>query len=96
MLILDDVITAGTAIDESAAIIHRAGAELAGIVVAMDRQEVADDGKTALETMAVKHEVSVHSISNLGHVIEYLDELGEDDAMLDRVKVHQAAFCRRE
>src|SRR3546814_11651538 len=55
VLIVDDVITAGTAIRESVAIIQAAGAEVAGIVLALDRQEPgqSEDRQSVVEGQRV-------------------------------------------
>jgi orotate phosphoribosyltransferase len=93
VLILDDVITAGTAIRESLGLIADSGASLSGVMVAMDRQELMSNGRTALTSMALEQGIPVHSISNLEHVIEYLNESGQDGDMLDKLKAHRAAYC---
>jgi len=93
VLLLDDVITAGTAIRESLELIRGSDAQLSGIIVAMDRQELAADGRTALASMALEHGIPVHSISNLEHVIAYIEESGQDGEMLDNLKSHSAAYC---
>ncbi len=93
VLILDDVITAGTAIRESLGLIAASGAHLSGIIVAMDRQELMTNGRTALASMALEQGIPVHSISNLEHVIAYLGENGQDGDMLDKLMAHRAAYC---
>src|SRR3954468_8606249 len=54
VLIIDDVISAGTAINESIAIINACGAKLAGVIVAVDRQEIAPDGSSKSAIQAVE------------------------------------------
>ena len=93
VLILDDVITAGTAIRESLEILARSNATLSGILVAMDRQELMANGRTALASMALEHGIPVHSISNLEHVIAYMEKSEQDVVMIDKLKSHRAAYC---
>lgn len=73
VLVVDDVMTAGTAINEAAGIIDANGGSLVGIVVAMDRQELADSATlTAVESVSERLSVPVKSIATLADVIGYL------------------------
>ncbi|MDR5866479.1 orotate phosphoribosyltransferase [Halomonas koreensis] len=76
ILIVDDVITAGTAIREVMGLIEGAGAEAAGVVVALDRQERGgDDGdaRSAIQQVAATYGMPVVSIVTLDMVLEYLE-----------------------
>jgi orotate phosphoribosyltransferase len=90
VLLVDDVITAGTAIRESAKIIEDAGAELVGIVVAIDRQERGPEGMSAMAQVAAETGAMVHAIVSLNDIIEYLRE--QDDPRLDAVAAYQAEY----
>ncbi|MGF1529107.1 MAG: orotate phosphoribosyltransferase [Candidatus Competibacterales bacterium] len=75
ILVVDDVITAGTAIAESAACIRRHGAELAGVAVALDRQERigdAHDAPSAVEEVGRRFGIPVAAIANLDQLLTYL------------------------
>ncbi|HYQ71579.1 MAG TPA: orotate phosphoribosyltransferase [Gammaproteobacteria bacterium] len=72
VLVIDDVITAGTAIRESVDIIQAAGAELAGVVIALDRQERGRDRQSAIQEVEAAYGVGVSSIIRLEHLLEYL------------------------
>lgn len=72
ILIIDDVITAGTAIRESIQIIHEAHGTLAGIVVALDRQEKGTGAHSALQETQKQYEIPVISIIRLENIIEYV------------------------
>lgn len=73
VVIIDDVITAGTAIREAIDIIQREGGTLVGIIIAFDRQEKAPDSNdSAIGKVQKQYGVPVMSILTLGHVIEYL------------------------
>lgn len=73
VVLVDDVITAGTAIREAADIIAAAGAELAGIVVAIDRQERGPDGESAVAQLERETGAAVHAIVTLSDVVAYLE-----------------------
>ena len=90
VLLVDDVITAGTAIREAAGIIADAGAELVGIVVAIDRQERGPDGESAVAQVARETGAGVRAIVTLADVVEYLT--AQKDPRLDAVRAYQAEY----
>ena len=72
VLIIDDVITAGTAIRESIEIIRQQGAEVAGILIALDRQEKGKDSNlSASQEIHIQHGISVFSIVGLSDLLEF-------------------------
>ena len=73
VLIVDDVITAGTAIREALAIIRQAGGEPAAIVVALDRQEIAadQDRRSAAQAVSAEAGVPVVAVANLGDLLAF-------------------------
>ena len=73
VLVIDDVITAGTAIREAAQIIIDNGATMAGIAVAMDRQERGTGELSAIQEVERDYGVPVISIIQLDHIIGYLE-----------------------
>jgi orotate phosphoribosyltransferase len=75
VMLVDDVLTAGTAVREAAALIGSAGAEIAGVVIALDRQErvAPNSGETAVSALELELGAPVVSILKLQDVIEYLD-----------------------
>jgi orotate phosphoribosyltransferase len=72
VLIIDDVITAGTAIRESVDIIQAAGATPAGVVIALDRQERGRDERSAIQEVEETLGITVISIVKLEHLVRYL------------------------
>lgn len=72
VLILDDVITAGTSVRESVSIISGAGASPAGVLIALDRQEKGPDGRSATQEVSQAYHMSVQSIISLDQIIDYL------------------------
>jgi orotate phosphoribosyltransferase len=73
-LIIDDVITAGTAIREAVDILAANGAQLCGIAVAMDRQEKGTGVKSAIQEIEESYKVPVISIITLQDIIDYLQK----------------------
>ncbi|OLL26241.1 Orotate phosphoribosyltransferase [Neolecta irregularis DAH-3] len=72
VLIIDDVITAGTAIKEAIEIIDAAGGKLVEIVIALDRQERGSEGEqSAIRKLKSEFRVPIQSIASLGDIIEY-------------------------
>lgn len=77
VLIIDDVITAGTAIRESVEIIRAAGATPAGVLIALDRQERGQGERSAIQDVEITLGLPVVSIINLGQVLDYLGQSPE-------------------
>ena len=80
VLIIDDVITAGTAVREAVEIIHGAGAELASIAVAMDRQEKGTGSTSAIQEIEQAYDIKVAHIISLQDIIDFLQKA--DDSSL--------------
>jgi len=78
VLVIDDVITAGTAIRETMEIIAAAGAQAAGVVVALDRQEKGKTNLSAIQEIEQEFSIPVISIINLQQIIGYLEEQQDD------------------
>ncbi len=72
VLILDDVITAGTSVRESVAIINDAGATPAGVLIALDRQERGEHDISAIQEVSQRFAMPVVSIIALQHIIEFM------------------------
>ena len=72
VLLVDDVISAGTAVREAVEIIRANGAELAGILIAMDRQERGTGTLSAIAEIECDHAAPVISVVNLQNVFDYL------------------------
>ncbi len=72
VMIIDDVITAGTAIREVISLIEDAQAKPAGVIVALDRQERGQGELSAIQELAKEYQMPVISIVNLSQVLEYI------------------------
>ncbi|TDX22859.1 orotate phosphoribosyltransferase [Modicisalibacter xianhensis] len=84
VLIIDDVITAGTAIGEVMQLIDAAGAQAAGVVIALDRQERGQAGdeikpQSAIQEVEARYGMPVISIVTLDQVLEYLETQAGDE-----------------
>jgi len=77
VLIVDDVITAGTAIRESIDIIEKAGATPAGVLLALDRQErAADSDISAVQELQSRHAIPVISVVTLNDLMVHVSLAG--------------------
>lgn len=77
VLIIDDVITAGTAIRESIDIIRSAGAIAAGVLLALDRQERASDSDfSAVQEVRNQYQIPVISVINLSDLMQHVSRTG--------------------
>ncbi|MDO5609757.1 MAG: orotate phosphoribosyltransferase [Pseudomonadota bacterium] len=76
VLIVDDVITAGTAIREAIGMIHAANGQVAGIVIGLDRQEIVRDGdpRSAAQGVADEHRVPVIAVASLSDLLDFSRE----------------------
>jgi orotate phosphoribosyltransferase len=84
VVIVDDVITAGTAIRESMDIINNSDAQLGGVLIALDRMEKGKGELSAIQEIEQAYGTKVINIINLNHLISYLDEHDPSNAK----KVH--------
>lgn len=92
IMLVDDVITAGTAIRESMEIIQNNGADLAGVLVAIDRQEKGKGELSAIQEVERDFGCAVISIVSLTDLITYLEEQGDNREHLDAVKAYRAQY----
>jgi len=92
IMLVDDVITAGTAIRESMEIIQAQGAELAGVLIALDRQERGKGELSAIQEVERDFGTKVVSIIGLKDLIQYLEGKPELAQHLNAVKAYRAEF----
>lgn len=76
VLIVDDVISAGTSVNESIALIESHGAKAAGVAIALDRQEKGPDDRSAVQAVRDAG-LEVIAVSRLDDLIDWLDERGD-------------------
>lgn len=92
VLIVDDVISAGTSVRESVELIHAAGAQPAGVVIALDRMERGTGELSAAQEVEQQFGIPVVAVANLADLIGYL---GQDPALaayLGAVQRYRAAY----
>jgi len=92
VLIIDDVITAGTAIREAMDIIHAEGAEAAGVVIALDRQEKGQGETSAIQEVEAEYKIPVASIIKLENLISYIEQDKKFTDYLDAVKAYREQY----
>jgi orotate phosphoribosyltransferase len=91
VLIIDDVITAGTAIREAVDIITAAGAQPVGVVLALDRQERGTGQLSAVQEVEQTMRLPVTSILKLDDLIEYLERSG-NASQLAATRAYRAQY----
>jgi orotate phosphoribosyltransferase len=92
ILIIDDVITAGTAIRESMQIIDAAGAKPAGVLIALDRQEKGSGELSAIQEVEQQYGIPVLSIIKLENLITYLEQQPDMQTNLAAVKAYREQY----
>lgn len=92
VLIVDDVISAGTSVAESVALIEAAGAEPAGVLVALDRQERGQQALSATQEVAERHGVPVIPILTLDTLMEYLEHRDDRPDDLAAMRDYRARY----
>ena len=92
VLIVDDVITAGTAVREAYQVIHGAGADIAGLVISLDRQERGRGTQSAVQELHSSLGIPVISIVRLDDLVETLEDSGEYGAHLDAVLAYRREY----
>ncbi|GMQ88638.1 MAG: orotate phosphoribosyltransferase [Gammaproteobacteria bacterium] len=92
ILIIDDVITAGTAIRESLAIIDKAGARAAGVVIALDRQERGQSERSAIQEVEQDLGLKVTSIIKLEELQEFLADKPDYSSALQAIKLYREQY----
>lgn len=91
VLILDDVITAGTSVRESVEIIRQARAIPAGVLIALDRQEKGQNETSAIQEVSEQFNMPVISIITLNNIIEYLTDNAVYE-QIDTIKEYQRLY----
>ena len=92
VLIIDDVITAGTAIREAVEIIQSAGARLGGVVIALDRQERGLGKTSAIQEVEESLKITVTSIIKLEQLLEYLQALPGHEQDVAKIQAYREQY----
>lgn len=92
VLIIDDVITAGTSVRESVEIIKKMNATPAGVLIALDRQEIANNQTSAVQQVSQQFKIPVISIISLSQIIEYLEQQENSENLLKIIKDYRIEY----
>lgn len=92
VLVIDDVITAGTAINESIRMIEANNAEFAGVIIALNRQEKGSGSRSAIDEISEQHDVPVVNVASLDDMIRYLDRRSDLQDELDAILAYRKEF----
>ena len=92
IMLVDDVITAGTAIRESMDIIEANGASLAGVLIALDRQEKGKGELSAIQEVERDYQAHVTAIITLADLVTYLSEQPAMAEHLEKVQAYRQQY----
>lgn len=92
VLIVDDVITAGTAVREVMSIIKAAAAQPAAVLIGLNRQEKGQGQVSAIQEVEQAFAVPVVSIINLNNIIDYLKAQGGQQQMVDAIQLYRETY----
>ncbi len=95
VLMVDDVISAGTSVRTAVPLIAKAGARLVGVLIALDRQERGTGQTSAMHELASRYRLHTVSIISVDHVIEFLAEKTDMRDELARMKDYRARYGAR-
>lgn len=92
VVIIDDVITAGTAIYQAIDLINNADATAMACIVAIDREEKGRGNLSAINEIEQQHSIKVLAIINLSQLLSQL-KLGKDTAIISKIERYQGKYC---
>ncbi len=92
VLIVDDVISAGTSVRESVELIRHSGAEPAGVVIALDRMERGISDKSAVQEVREQYDIPVVAVVTLDNLVEFLERDANRQTELQAVAAYRATY----
>ena len=92
VLIVDDVMTAGTAVRESLGLIRAQGATPAGVLIALDRQERGQGALSAAQSLTAEEGVPVIAIAGFSDVLEFVAEAPELQGERARMEAYRSNY----
>ncbi|WP_456380271.1 orotate phosphoribosyltransferase [Thiolapillus sp.] len=92
VLIIDDVISAGTSVRESMGIIEQQGARAAGVIIALDRQEKGQGELSAIQEVERDYSIPVASIVQLDDLAAFLAEKGDSPQQLAAIQKYREKY----
>ena len=93
VLILDDVLTSGKALKESIGILKSNGADVVGALVALNREEVAENKQTARQLLEEAEGINIISICSIKDVVNYLEKDPEKRHFAGKIRDYQSVYC---
>jgi orotate phosphoribosyltransferase len=92
VLIVDDVMSAGTSVRESVELIRDSGAQPAGVVIALDRMERGTGEKSAVQEVRDQYDIPVVAVVTLDNLVEFLERDANRQAELQAVAGYRARY----
>ncbi|SEP14096.1 orotate phosphoribosyltransferase [Aquisalimonas asiatica] len=92
VLVIDDVISAGTSVQESVDMIRAAGAEFAGVAIALDRKERGSGELSAVQQVREQYDAPVAPIVDLDDLVRWLEQRGDRDADLAAIRTYREQY----
>tara|TARA_B110001452_G_scaffold43561_2_gene33374 strand:+ start:1594 stop:2238 length:645 start_codon:yes stop_codon:yes gene_type:complete len=92
VLIIDDVITAGTAIREVMTMVELAGGEAVGVVIGLDRKERGTSSKSAIQEVEKQFSIPVISIIDMDDILTYLKSQSDMKAVVKDIKTYRKEY----
>jgi len=92
VMLIDDVITAGTAIRESMTLLEACGAQAAGVAISLDRQERGQGETSAIQEVEASYGIKVISIATLNDLVTYLEERGGLESELQAIRDYRSQY----
>ena len=92
VLIIDDVITAGTAIREVMSIVEQVGAQAAGVVIGLDRKERGKTEKSAIQEVEQEFKIPVASIIDIDDILQYLKSKPEHNDLVAEIDKYRQEY----
>ncbi len=92
VLIVDDVISAGTAIREAGDIVESHKAQVAGVAISLDRQEKGQGEQSAVQEVENAYGIKVIHIIGLDNVIQHIQATVKDDQLLDKINAYREQY----
>jgi len=91
-LIIDDVITAGTAIREVMSIVQQTRAQAAGVIIGLDRKERGKSDKSAIQEVEQEFKIPVASIIDIDDILHYLSAKADHKALVDEIDKYRQQY----
>ena len=92
VLIIDDVITAGTAIREVMSIVEQVGAKAAGVVIGLDRKERGKSDRSAIQEVQEEFNIPVTSIIDIDDILQYLKTKPENSELVTKIDQYRQQY----